>query len=190
MTEAKSGETPATIVHCILGIDPGLSGAMSFYFPDAPAHITAEDLPLAGGEIDAATFAQRIRQMAPTMAIIEQVNAMPKQGVSSTFKFGQAYGTARGIVTGLGIPLHLVTPATWKKHFRLDADKEKSRALALRLWPTAPHFGRKKDHGRAEAALLARYAAETLITNFSTSTDWAVAGQWEPTKDDSAPLTV
>lgn len=150
-------------VDCILGIDPGLSGAIAFYFPTEPGRITAEDLPVAGNEIDAAQLARRIAQMRPTVAIIEQVNAMPGQGLSSTFKFGQAYGTARGVVQGLGIPLHLKTPNAWKKHFHLDADKEKARALAIRLWPSSTDFKLKKHHGRAEAALLARYAAEVLL---------------------------
>lgn len=149
---------------CILGVDPGVSGAVAFYFPARPDLIAAEDVPVAGGEIDAATLAQRINQLAPSVAIIEQVGAMPKQGVSSTFKFGMAYGTVRGVVQALGIPMHLVTPTRWKKHFRLDADKEKARALALRLWPETRHFSRKKDHGRAEAALLARFGAETILT--------------------------
>lgn len=151
------------IEHCILGIDPGASGAIAFYFPSRPELVSAEDVPLAGGEIDAATLARRINQLRPTMAIIEQVGAMPKQGVSSTFKFGTAYGTVRGVVQALGVPMHLVTPGRWKKHFRLDADKEKARALAIRLWPASRHFERKKDHGRAEAALLARFGAETLL---------------------------
>ena len=151
------------IEHCILGIDPGASGAIAFYFPSRPELVSAEDVPLAGGEIDAATLARRINQLRPTMAVIEQVGAMPKQGVSSTFKFGTAYGTVRGVVQALGVPMHLVTPGRWKKHFRLDADKEKARALAIRLWPASRHFERKKDHGRAEAALLARFGAETLL---------------------------
>lgn len=148
---------------CILGIDPGASGAFAFYFPSCPHLISADDVPLAADEIDAATLARKIEQMRPTMAIIEQVGAMPKQGVSSTFKFGTAYGTVRGVVQALGVPMHLVTPGRWKKHFRLDADKEKARALAIRLWPASRHFERKKDHGRAEAALLARFGAETLL---------------------------
>ncbi|MER9776790.1 hypothetical protein [Mesorhizobium sp. M0220] len=147
---------------CILGIDPGASGAIAFYFPSRPDLIGAEDVPLAGGEIDAATLARRIVQMAPTVAIIEHVGPMPKQGVSSTFKFGVAYGVVRGVVQALNVPMHLVTPGRWKKHFRLDSDKEKARALALRYWPSSIHFSRKKDHGRAEAALLARFAAETI----------------------------
>lgn len=148
---------------CIIGIDPGLSGAVAFYFPTAPNQIVAEDVPTAGAEIDAATLAQRIGQMRPTLAVIELVGAMPKQGVSSTFKFGQAFGVVRGVVSALGIPIHLVAPTVWKRHFKLSKDKEEARALALRLWPQADCFSRKKDHGRAEAALLARYGAEILL---------------------------
>lgn len=147
----------------ILGIDPGLSGAVAFYNPDDPSFVTADDVPVAGHEIDVATLAQRIARMHPDVCFIERVGAMPKQGVASTFKFGMAFGMVRGVVAAAGIPMHLVTPAMWKKHFRLDSDKEKARALALRLWPSSTCFGRKKDHGRAEAALLARYGAEILI---------------------------
>lgn len=151
-----------TDVACIMGIDPGASGAISFYFPARPDLIAVNDMPLVAGEIDAAELARSIAQFLPTLAIIEQVGAMPKQGVSSTFKFGMSYGIARGVVAALGVSTHLVTPGRWKKHFRLDSDKEKARALAIRLWPKSGHFSRKKDHGRAEAALLARFAAETM----------------------------
>lgn len=149
---------------CLLGIDPGASGAIAFFFPSRPELIAAEDVPLAAGDIDAGTLARRINQMRPTMAVIERVGPMPQQGVSSTFKFGTAYGTVRGVVLALGIPTHLVTPSRWKRHFRLNADKEQARALALQLWPASRHFERKRDHGRAEAALLARYGAEVLLT--------------------------
>lgn len=149
---------------CILAIDPGLSGAVAFYFPSRPEQVSVEDMPTAAGEVDAATLARRIAQMRPDMAIVEQVASRPGQGISSVFKFGSAYGTVRGIIAACNVPCHLVAPGRWKKHFRLDADKEKARALALRLWPVASeHFSRKKDHGRAEAALIARWAAETLV---------------------------
>ena len=148
---------------CILGIDPGISGAISFYFPKHPQLIAAEDVPIVNGEIDVATLARRIEQMRPDLAIIERVNAMPRQGVASTFKFGASYGAVLGIIGALKIPSELVTPSMWKKHFRLSAEKEKSRALALRLWPArAELFERKKDHGRAEASLIARYGAERI----------------------------
>ncbi len=145
---------------CIAGFDPGKSGAFSFYFQAAPEMIAAEDFPLVNGEIDAATLADRLRQMRPDFAIIERVGAMPKQGVSSTFNFGKSYGVLLGVVAALQIPSALVTPGTWKRAFKLGADKEEARALALRQWPArASLFARKKDHGRAAAALLALWGA-------------------------------
>ncbi len=150
-------------VECILGVDPGLSGAIAFYCPADPAVVAVEDMPVADGDIDPATLASRLRQLQPTVAMIERVGSMPGQGVSSTFKFGKGYGTVIGVVIALGIPTHFVTPGKWKRHFRLEAEKEQARALALRLWPSASfRFERKKDAGRAEACLIARYAAETL----------------------------
>lgn len=148
---------------CILGVDPGISGAVAFYWPHAPDRVVAEDFPTVAGRIDAITLTGRIRQLRPELAILEAVGAMPGQGVSSTFKFGVAYGTALGILASLCIPVRFVSPTVWKKHWRLDRDKEKSRALAIQLFPTcAGHFARKKDHNRAEAALIARYGAEVI----------------------------
>jgi hypothetical protein len=148
---------------CILGIDPGISGAIAFFFPDHPERVACEDVPIAAGNIDAVTLAARIAIMAPDVVIIEQVGAMPGQGVSSMFKFGRAFGTVIGVVGALKLPLHMVAPSRWKSHFRLSADKEEARALALRTFPACGgQFQRKKDHGRAEAALIARYGAETL----------------------------
>jgi hypothetical protein len=150
-----------TGVSCICGIDPGLSGAIAFYFPVTPDRVMAEDLPVAGGAIDCASLAERIAQMSPTLAVVERVGAMPRQGVASTFKFGAAYGCLHGILAALQIRTVLVTPQVWKKHFRLDSDKEKPRALALRTFAKSPqHFARKKDDGRAEAALLAVYGCD------------------------------
>lgn len=150
---------------CILGIDPGISGAIAFYFPDVPDRVLAEDVPTVYDQIAAATLFDRIKQMNPDVAVIELVSAMPKQGVSSTFKFGRSFGTVIGVVQAAGIPLHFVTPAKWKRHFNLTADKECARELALRMFAKTPeHFARKKDHGRAEAALIARYAAETILS--------------------------
>jgi crossover junction endodeoxyribonuclease RuvC len=114
------------------------------------------------GQINGAELAQRIQQIKPGYAMIELVSSMPKQGVASTFKFGRAFGTVLGVLAATGTPYHFVGPGRWKKHFRLSADKEQARALAVRLWPEAAgQFSLKKHHGRAEAALIARYAAET-----------------------------
>jgi crossover junction endodeoxyribonuclease RuvC len=148
---------------CIMGCDPGISGSIAFYWPEAPWRVIAEDIPALVGRIDAVTVADRIAQMKPDMAVIEGVGAMPGQGVSSTFKFGVAYGTLLGIIATLHIPLHIVSPAVWKKKYGLSRDKEKSRALALRLFPDCAHqFARKRDHNKCEAALIARYGAEVI----------------------------
>lgn len=145
----------------VCGIDPGINGAVAFYVSTVPALVSAEDLPIVDGMTDAASLARTIEAMRPDLAVIERVGAMPKQGVSSTFRFGQAFGIAIGVVAALGVPVVMVAPARWKKHFGLPADKEASRARALQRWPgRAELFRRKKDHGRAEAALLAAYGVE------------------------------
>lgn len=145
----------------ILGIDPGVTGGIAFLYNSGT--IVAEDIPTVAGEVDVDTIVRRIRSFSPSLAVIERASSMPKQGVASTFKYGVAYGALRAVVAVLEIPCHLVTPGKWKGHFRLDSDKEKSRALAIRLWPGSGFFSRKKDHGRAEAALIARYGAEVLL---------------------------
>lgn len=144
----------------VLGIDPGISGALAFFNEDIPDRVEAFDLPVVAGVIDGRNLALLIKRHAPTKVIIEDVHSMPKQGVASTFKFGRAFGTAIGIVEGLGIPVTYVSPAKWKRHFNLDSDGEKSRRMALNTFPqTASLFARKKDHNRAEAALIALYGS-------------------------------
>jgi crossover junction endodeoxyribonuclease RuvC len=151
------------MVNCFMGVDPGLSGAVAFYFPNQPDKIAAYDVPIVDNEINCSALTQIIQQFEPDWAIIEEVGAMPKQGVSSTFKFGCSYGMVRGVVGALMIKTTLVRPAKWKKHFALAAEKEKSRERAIQFWPRSEAFQRKKDHGRAEAALLARYGSDLLI---------------------------
>jgi len=144
----------------VLGVDPGIQGGIAFY---CGAGILAEEIPVAANRVDITTLMQRIEQMRPALAMIEDVWAMPKQGVSSSFRFGEAFGSIKGVITALKIPMHLAPATAWKKFYKLDSDKEKSRALALRYWPESKCFSRKKDHGRAEAALIARYGYEKLV---------------------------
>jgi len=144
---------------CIMGLDPGVSGAVAFYFPDQRAGISAYDVPVVGKEINASALHDLIHQYAPDLAVIEIVHSMPKQGVASSFNFGMSYGIAKGVVGSLHIPTINVAPTKWKRHFGLTADKEQARALAISTWPFSEHFRRKKDNGRAEAALLALYGA-------------------------------
>lgn len=143
-----------------MGIDPGLSGAIAFLNSDGRL-ISVFDTPIVDKNINSPELARIISSERPEVAIIESVNAMPGQGVSSMFRFGQSFGTMIGVVSAFNIPLHFTSASRWKKHFRLSADKEEARSLAVSLWPSCDKFSRKKDHGRAEAALLARYLCET-----------------------------
>lgn len=146
---------------CVMGCDPGISGAIAFYFPDYPDSIACYDMPSVGKEINAAAIVSLINQYQPDIAIVEAVHAFPRQGVSSVWNFAESYGTLRGVIAARGVPQHLVSPTKWKKFFALTADKETSRRLAILTWPASEHFNRKKDDGRAEAALLALYGAKT-----------------------------
>jgi len=139
---------------CVMGVDPGISGAIAFYFPEFN-DVSAYDVPVVDGQINGPALADLIKQYIPDIAVVEAVHSMPKQGVASTFKFGVAYGIALGVIGACHIPMVLITPTSWKKKLRLSADKEEARAAAIRQFPANTSFSRKKDHGRAEAALIA-----------------------------------
>lgn len=148
-----------------LGVDPGLTGALALLHADGSMH-SVEDLPvMARGkgrvkhEIDPAALARLIRPHAMDikLAVVEQVGSMPGQGVASVFSMGHSLGCIVGVVQALDIPLRLVPPSVWKKRAGISSDKNLARSEAIRLWPAAP-LDRVKDHNRAEALLLARYA--------------------------------
>lgn len=147
----------------ILAIDPGLTGALALYCSTSPAEVTVEDMPVVDGEVEPAGLVRRIRAMAPVLAVVERVGPMPRDGAVQAFRFGAAYAAARVAVALCEVPCHLVTPSTWKRAMHLSGGpegKEQARALALRLFPASSEaFARKRDHNRAEAALLAHYAA-------------------------------
>ena len=153
-------------INCILGVDPGLSGAIAFYFPSEPSTVSVFDMPVADGAVSAPEVARILEQFRPDCAIIEMVGARPGQGVSSMFKFGRAFGTVIGVVGALKVPTHYAASTKWKRYYSLTSDKEESRAKALHLWPKCSEsFSKKKHDGRAEAALLARYGAEAVFKN-------------------------
>ncbi len=145
----------------VIGIDPGaVSGAFALIDTDQGEQVY--DVPVVANNVSASAFASDLRALERVgridAVILERVNAFPGQGVSSSFAFGQGYGTIIGVVQALGFPLHLVHPTVWKKHFKLPGkDKEAARAMAMRFYPYATGLKRKKDAGRAEALLLARY---------------------------------
>jgi len=151
----------------ILGIDPGLTGAIALYDLSVPGASTVHDMPAVHKTVDSAALAALIRDLAPAMVVLEEVGPMPRDGVRQAFSFGQSYATARTVALMLEIPLHLVRPQAWKGYFRLpggDVGKELGRALALRRFPgSAKSFSLKKHHNRAEAALIALYGAEKLL---------------------------
>ena len=112
-------------------------------------------------QISEVWLADTLRTYAPDCAWIERVHALPKQGVTSSFSFGLAYGLARGVLAALGVPVSLVTPNEWKRAFRLGSDKNEARLIAARMFPAnAQSFLRVRDDGRAEAALLALFGAQ------------------------------
>jgi crossover junction endodeoxyribonuclease RuvC len=145
-----------------IGIDPGVSGATAILTHD---DVTFHDMPILEIKkkqtLDYAGLATILRPYsgAAAFAAVELVGAMPGQGVSSMFKFGQCYGAVLATLAALQIPYELVTPPVWKRAFRLvGCEKDESRAAALRLFPQcANDLKLKKHHGRADALLMAEY---------------------------------
>lgn len=161
----------------IIGIDPGLTGAIAFIGRDG---YLVEDLPtMANGkgkakvkrQIDAGELAEMIKHRSNesgekmTKVYLERVAAMSNQGVSSVFSLGETYGAIKAVVATLQIPIEIISPQEWKKFYMLRRDKNKaitkelSRAKAIELFPKAG-LSRKKDHNLAEALLIANYGAK------------------------------
>ena len=152
-----------------VGIDPGLTGAVAFLRNGE--YVALFDIPttLKGSgsvkqEVEPGglkrMFLERLEGREDVAIALERVSAMPGQGSSSVFSFGDTYGCCRSVASLTGYPLHLVTPTTWKKHFGLGRDKEESRALATRLFPGA-ELHLKKHADRSEALLMARWLWDT-----------------------------
>jgi Holliday junction resolvasome RuvABC endonuclease subunit len=147
----------------ILGIDPGLEGGLAVYAPDTN-DVSAIRVPVIGEGskryVDVNAMWAWLQMQRPTEAILERVGAMPGQGLSSTFRFGDANGSLRATVMLFGIPLFKAEPRVWKKALGLTKDGELSRQRAIEMFPQrASLFAFKKDHNLAEAALLAWYRA-------------------------------
>lgn len=145
----------------IAGIDPGMTGAIAFLYDDPrERRLFVEDMPTLGKEINAVAVADLLREFPPDHVYLEAVNSFG-MGRQSAFNFGQGVGVIKGVLAALVVPYTPVSPAKWKKHFSLGRDKDKARAIATHLYPQCgAQFTRKKDHGRAEAALLAHWAKE------------------------------
>jgi crossover junction endodeoxyribonuclease RuvC len=98
--------------------------------------------------------------------VVEQVNAMPGQGVTSMFNFGQTFGAIKGICAALNLPIFFVRPSKWKKHFELiNASKDSSRTRAIEMYPKLSNqLSKKKDVNKSDAILIARFFSETRLT--------------------------
>lgn len=135
-------------------VDPGSVNAAVAVFQDGHP-VFVDDIRTVNGMLDATAFAHALGDMRVSRLVVERVHAMPKQGVSSSFKFGMGCGIIHGVAGALRLPMTLVTPNQWKSYHGLTADKEKSRALAIHKWPAMNrHLDRKKDADRAEALLI------------------------------------
>ena len=157
----------------ILGIDPGFTGALAF-FGEGPLGIegffTIFDMPTSGAvkqrTVDAPKLADIIAPCKPKFAVVENVTAMGTWGAGSCFRFGETLGTIRGVLGALKIPVHLVAPKQWKKHYGLGGgteSKEEARRIIMERYPASVSlFARKKDHNRAESALLAVYGKQVI----------------------------
>ena len=141
----------------ILGIDPGKSGAIAALTLDGDLLWVEDRTPLTGAAIGT-WLAERLHGENVVTCWVERVHAMPKQGVTSVWTFGEGYGALLGALGALAIRVEHVTPGVWKRAAGLNADKTASRQRASERWPAdAPLFKRVKDDGRAEACLIAEY---------------------------------
>ena len=142
-----------------IGIDPGKSGAMAIVSTDTQPFVRV--VPF-----DEREYAEvlRFHTTYDTIGgcVVERVNAMPKQGVSSMFSFGENYGFIQGLLTAFNIPYELVMPRVWKKEFGVTSDKNTSIAVARRLFPDVSLMRtekcRKEDNNIAEALLMSAFA--------------------------------
>lgn len=151
----------------IIGIDPGLSGAIALMDADTGGLIALDNLPiLIEGKkkiIDAVCLAGLIARYEPDAAIIEMVSARPTDSRQSAFTFGRNIGAIEALIMSAGIPMARVAPVTWRKAAGLPtgAGKDASIAAALRLHPSARQFlmGRQATHDRGDAVLIASWGA-------------------------------
>ena len=155
----------------IVGIDPGLSGAIAILEDNKIKELF--DMPVMPDgkknkrQLNSALLVKlikdNIKNLEDTIMVVEQVNAMPGQGVTSMFNFGQTFGAIKGICAALGLPIFFVRPAKWKKHFELiNSSKDASRTKAIEMYPTlSDQLSKKKDVNKSDAILIARYHSET-----------------------------
>ena len=158
----------------IISIDPGISGSICFFedgkildVVEMPTMIEGKKnkKQVNGSQIYNEILKRTIKMDKKNIkVIIEQVSAMPGQGVTSMFNFGQSYGILKGICSGMQLPMYFVRPAKWKKYFNLiNSEKDASRTKAIEIFPYfSTNLSKKKDSNKADAILIASYYYETF----------------------------
>ena len=140
-----------------IGIDPGAKGAMAILYETGYIHIIPFD-----GDKYANELAELTQCEESCRCCLEQVHAIPGNGLTSTWNFAENYGFIRGLMEANGIPYQTVTPQKWKKEFSLTSDKSDSITVCQRLFPKVnllrTERSRKPDNNFAEACLMAEYA--------------------------------
>ena len=157
----------------IIGIDPGISGSICF-LKDGKILDAIEMPTMAEGKKNKRQvngsqifneISNRIRKDPDQdiRVVIEQVSAMPGQGVTSMFNFGQSFGTLKGICSAMQLPMYFVRPAKWKKYFGLiNSEKDASRTKVIEMFPYfSSKLSKKKDSNKADAILIASFYHET-----------------------------
>ena len=161
----------------VVGIDPGISGALCFF--SNGNIIDVIDMPtMAEGkkskkQVNGRQIFNEILNIKNSFAghkinvVVEQVSAMPGQGVTSMFNFGQSFGVIKGICSAMELPIYYVRPAKWKKYFNLiNAEKDASRTKVIEMFPKiSQKLSRKKDNNKADAILIAKYFENTRENN-------------------------
>ena len=157
----------------IIGIDPGLSGAIAILEDNKVLSIF--DMPvMAEGkknkrQLNSAQLVDIIKENIKInddiAVVVEQVNAMPGQGVTSMFNFGQTFGAIKGVCAALELPIFFVRPSKWKKHFELiNSSKDSSRTKVIEMYPSlSSQLAKKKDVNKSDAILIARFYTETRL---------------------------
>ena len=157
----------------IIGIDPGLSGAIAVL--DNNKVLKIYDMPvMAEGkknkrQLNSAQLVNIIKENIENReeinVVVEQVNAMPGQGVTSMFNFGQTFGAIKGVCAALNLPVFFIRPSKWKKYFELiNSSKDSSRTKAIEMYPSiANQLSKKKDVNKSDAILIARFFSDTRL---------------------------
>ena len=157
----------------IIGIDPGLSGAIAVLENNKVVKIF--DIPVMSEgkknkrQLNSALLVnllkENIQKDEDVTVVVEQVNAMPGQGVTSMFNFGQTFGALKGICAALELPIFFVRPSKWKKHFELiNSSKDASRTKAIEMYPKlSSQLSKKKDVNKSDAILIAKFFSDTRL---------------------------